>query len=292
MWLLGSIVSAEQAVRAAAATLQAAGSDSALAEATTLVSHVLGVEPQRLLLASAPSRDHQSQIDQLVARRAAGEPVQHLTGRAYFRTTSVAVGPGVFIPRPETEVMTGWALEWLSALSSARVVELCAGSGAISLALASELPGLEIYACELDPVAVDYATRNLAGTQVHLAGADMATAFPQLDGTVDLVIANPPYIPLEAWESVAPDVRDYDPHLALFSGQDGLDAMRVVADTAARLLRTGGVVVAEHAEVQAHSAPAVFVADGRFHTVRDHPDLAGRPRFVSALRGRVAGLPE
>lgn len=291
IWPPGWIVNADQAVRVAAQELADAGSVSPLPEARTLVAHVLGVDPGRLMLAPEPTPDQRARIDELLARRMAGEPVQHLTGEAHFRTVSLQVGPGVFIPRPETEVMTGWALEWLASRGRARVVELCAGSGAISLALTSENPDLEIHACEVDPAAVRYAEINLAGTTVDLACADMATAFSDLDATVDLVIANPPYIPLTAWESVTAEVRDHDPQLALFSGQDGLDAMRVVAGVAARLLRPGGVVVAEHAEAQAHSAPDVFVSNGHFQAVRDHVDLAGRPRFVSALRGRVAGLP-
>lgn len=279
-------------MRAVADRLSAAGSSAAWAEARTLVCHVLNVEPGNLVLSPPPSSAQLAVIDELVSRRVAGEPIQHLTGRAHFRTVSVEVGPGVFVPRPETEVMTGWALDWLAAHPGARVVELCAGSGAISLALATEGTDLEIHACELDPTAYDYAVGNLADSGVDLVCGDMAEAFTELDGRVDLVIANPPYIPLTAWESVTPEVRDHDPHLALFSGEDGLVAMRVVAHSAARLLRPGGVVLAEHAEVQASSAPAIFVADGRFETVRDHVDLTGRPRFVSAVRTRVAGLTE
>lgn len=282
------------ALAVATARLASAGSPSSSAEARTLLAHVLGCEPSQLVLAPPLDDEQQRRFDALVDERAAGRPVQHLTGEAFFRTVRLAVGPGVFVPRPETEVMTGWAIEQLAGIDEPVVVELCAGSGAISRAIAAERPGCRQYAVELDPDAFSWCQRNLAGTGVDLRQGDMAEAFAELDGTVDLVVANPPYIPLEAWESVAPDVRDHDPALALWSGDDGLDATRVVARVAARLLRPGGVVCSEHAEVQEHSAPGVFVDDGHFERVRDERDLAGRPRFVTAVRrsrpsGGVAG---
>jgi release factor glutamine methyltransferase len=194
----------------------------------------------------------------------------------------------VFVPRPETEVMTGWALEQLRPLvfqmQRPLVVELCTGSGAIAKALVDELPRLRVHAVEMSEDAARWAERNLAGTGVELHVGDMARAVPELDGTVDLVIANPPYIPLEAYESVPVEVRDHDPTVALFSGDDGLDAIRVVVDVAARLLRPAGLLCFEHADLQGESAPAVAVASGAFIGVRDHRDLAGRPRFVTAVR--------
>jgi len=140
---------------------------------------------------------------------------------------------------------------------------------------------------ELDERAHRWAERNLAGTGVDLRLGDMADSFPELDGAVDVVVSNPPYIPIEAFESVAPEVRDHDPDLALWSGDDGLDAMHVVERTASRLLSPGGVVGAEHAEVQGEAAPSLFAASGRWVQVRDHRDLAGRPRFVTARRGHA-----
>ena len=217
-----------------------------------------------------------------IARRAAREPLQHLTGTAYFRHVSLAVGPGVFVPRPETELLAGWAIEATLGLEAPVVVDLCTGSGAIARAVADEAPHATVHAIELDPAAHAWAERNLAGTGIDLRRGDLATAFPELDGTVDVVVCNPPYIPLEAWESVAAEARDHDPHLALFSGADGLDAIRALEQRAAELLRAGGVVGAEHADVQGGSAPAVFAAAGRWADVRDHRDLAGRPRFVTA----------
>jgi len=257
------------------------------AEARTLVAHVLDVAPSRLVLSPGLDAAAMATLDGLVSRRAAGEPLQHLTGVAHFRTVTVAVGPGVFVPRPETESMVGWCLDHVRA--GDRVVELCSGSGVVSLAMAAESPGLEQWAVELSPDAVGYLLRNLSGSGVAAVEADMAVALPHLDGTVDLVVANPPYVPLEAWESVPADVRDHDPHLAVFSGLDGLDALRVLADAAARLLRPGGVVAAEHAEVQHEAVVELFGRHGAFDAVRDHRDLNQRWRYVTAVR-RAGGV--
>jgi release factor glutamine methyltransferase len=261
------------------------------ADARLLLAHALGVPGSRLLTVGEVDPDAVDRFEELLGHRATGVPVQYLTGTAPFRHVEVAVGPGVFIPRPETEVMTGWALERLAeAGESPLVVELCAGSGAVSLAIADEFPGARQYAVELSEDAVAYAARNLAGTGVALVQADMAEALPELDGTVDLVIANPPYVPLEAYDGIPAEVRDHEPTLALFSGPDGLDAIRVLAGVAARLLRPGGWVCAEHAELQHASAPAVFVRHGGFDQVRDRRDLTDRPRFVTARRiATVAG---
>lgn len=255
------------------------------ADARLLLAHAVGVPASRLLTIGAIDPDAAARFDDLLTRRQAGIPVQYLTGTAPFRYVEVRVGPGVFIPRPETEAMTGWALDRLAeAGESPLVVELCAGSGAISLAIAQEFRGARQHAVELSEDAVRYAAVNLAGMGVDLVQADMADALPELDGTVDLVIANPPYVPLEAYDGIPAEVRDHEPTLALFSGADGLDAIRVLAGVAARLLRPGGWVCAEHAELQHLSAPAVFVAHGGFDQVRDHRDLNDRPRFVTARR--------
>jgi release factor glutamine methyltransferase len=216
-------------------------------------------------------------------------PLQHLTGSAAFRYAELAVGPGVFVPRPETELLAGWAIERAGEVSAERppvVVDLCTGSGAIALSVATELPGAEVHAVELDPQAVAWASRNLAGLGVDLREGDMADAFPDLDGTVDVVVCNPPYIPLTAYDGVAPEARDHDPVLALWSGEDGLDAIRVLERVAARLLRTGGQVGCEHADLQGEAAPQVFAGTGRWADVRDHRDLAGRPRYLTARLAR------
>jgi release factor glutamine methyltransferase len=165
------------------------------------------------------------------------------------------------------------------------VVDLCTGSGAIARSLADEVPHARIHAVELDERAHHWAELNLSGTGVDLRQGDMAHAFTDLDGQVDVVVCNPPYIPYDAWAGVAPEARDHDPHAALFSaGDDGLDAMRVLEGVAARLLRPGGWVGAEHADLQGESAPQVFASSGRWTDVRDHEDLAGRPRYLTARR--------
>jgi release factor glutamine methyltransferase len=280
-------VRASAARREAAARLREAGVASPERDADLLLAHVLGVGLGRLPLVDDLSGQEQEQYAALLARRAAREPLQHLTGTAAFRHVELAVGPGVFVPRPETELLAGWAIESALALGRAAVVvDLCTGSGAIARAIADEVPDADVHAVELDEGALAWAERNLAGTGVDLRHGDLATAFDDLAGTVDVVVCNPPYIPLEAWESVAAEARDHDPHLALFSGQDGLDAIRVLEQRAALLLRPGGVVGAEHADVQGESAPGVFAASGRWLDVADHHDLAGRARYLTARLAR------
>lgn len=277
---------ASAARRAAAARLHEAGVASPERDADLLLAHVLDVGLGRLPLVDDLTPPQHEAYDALVARRASREPLQHLTGTAAFRHVELLVGPGVFVPRPETELLAGWAIEHSSTHERPVVVDLCTGSGAIAKAIAHEVPHADVHAVELDEEALAWAERNLAGTGVDLRHGDLATAFDDLLGSVDVVVCNPPYIPLEAWESVAAEVRDHDPHLALFSGDDGLDAMRVLEERAARLLRVGGVMGAEHADVQGESAPAVFAATGRWHDVTDHRDLAGRPRYLTARLAR------
>lgn len=273
--------------RSAAERLRAAGVASPERDADLLLAHVLDVPLGRLPLVDRLDDAQQETYDALLARRAAREPLQHLTGSAAFRHVELAVGPGVFVPRPETELLAGWAVDAARALDRpAVVVDLCTGSGAIAKAVADEVPDALVHAVELDEGALAWAERNLAGTGVDLRHGDLATACEDLVGTVDVVVCNPPYVPLEAWESVATEARDHDPHLALFSGQDGLDAMRVLERRAAALLRPGGVVGAEHADVQGESAPAVFAATGRWSEVADHRDLAGRARYLTARLAR------
>ena len=272
----------------AAGRLAAAGVPSPESDAETLLAHVLGTDRGRLVLVDDVADDDAAAYADLVARRAAREPLQHLTGKAHFRLVELVVGPGVFVPRPETELLAGWAIERAAALTDPVVVDLGTGSGAVAKAIANEVPAARVHAVEVDERAHHYATLNLAGTGVDLRLGDLAAAFDDLAGTVDVVVSNPPYIPLEAWESVAVEVRDHDPALALWSGDDGLDAIRVVEERAALLLRPGGVVGVEHADVQGESAPALFAAAGRWSEVRDHRDLAGRPRFTTARIGLAA----
>ena len=269
-------------LRAATDRLRAAGVASAEHDATELLSYVLGTTRSGLVLLEQVPAEAAGAFKALVARRAAREPLQHLTGVAHFRHVELRVGPGVFVPRPETELLAGWAIDQEPSV----VVDLCTGSGAVAKSIKDELPGADVHAVELSPDAFAWAQRNLEGTGVDLRQGDMADAFDDLLGTVDVVVCNPPYIPLEAWESVAVEARDHDPHLALFSGQDGLDAIRVLERRAAQLLRPGGRVGFEHADEQRAAAPAVFAATGRWSDVQDHLDLAGRPRFTTARLAR------
>jgi release factor glutamine methyltransferase len=277
-----------QLLREAADRLRSAGVASPEHDAGELLAHVLGTTRGQLALVAELAPDQRRRYDALLARRAAREPLQHLLGAAWFRHVEVAVGPGVFVPRPETELLAGWAIEQAAALAAAGrtpvVVDLCTGSGVIAKSIADEVPGARVFAVELDPPAHAWAERNLAGTGVELRLGDLATAFDELAGQVDVLVSNPPYVPLEAWESVAVEARDHDPHLALFSGDDGLDAIRVIARRGLVLLKPGGVVGVEHADVQGASAPAVFSDGARWEEVRDHRDLAGRPRFTTARR--------
>ena len=274
------------AQQVAAEQLREAGVPSPEHDAAELLAHVLGTDRPSLALVEDVSAADLATYDALVARREAREPLQHLTGVAWFRHVSLEVGPGVFTPRPETELLAGWAIEAARALEAPVVVDLCTGSGAIARSVVDEVPAAVVHAVEADPAAHAWAARNLEGTGVDLRQGDFAGAFDDLLGRVDVVVCNPPYVPLEAWESVAPEARDHDPHLALFSGDDGLDAIRVLAVRAAELLRPGGVVGVEHADVQGESVPALFSATGRWAEVRDHPDLAGRARFTTARLAR------
>jgi len=278
----------------AASRLREVGIESSQQEARQLLAYAAGVELARLPLLDTVEDAQAAYFLSLINKRAHRVPLQHLTGRAHFRHLELEVGPGVFVPRPETEVMTGWAIEQLRPMvyAVARgesrhlpvVVELGTGSGAVAKSIATELTGTRVYAVEVSDEAAAYAARNLADTTVELQVRDMVGALPELNGTVDLVISNPPYIPLEAFESVVPEVRDHDPLLALFSGQDGLDAIRVVVAEAARLLRPTGLLCVEHSDLQGESVQQIVVQHAGFAAVRDHQDLAGRPRFVTAVR--------
>lgn len=271
------------AIAAAERRLAQAGVASPRRDAEELAAHVLGVDRGGLLLAGSIDA---ARFEELVSARAQRRPLQHLTGVAHFRRVSLAVGPGVFVPRPETEVMVGHIIDFARTFPAGAVaVDLCTGSGAIALALATEVPGLVVHAVELDPGAHAWARRNLAGSGVHLYLGDAADALPELEGTVDVVVSNPPYIPLQAWESVAVEARDHDPPPALWGGgDDGLEVVRAVERTAARLLRPAGRVAVEHADVQGAATLAVFAGTGRWAQVRDHRDLTGRDRYLSAAR--------
>jgi release factor glutamine methyltransferase len=273
------------AVRRAEHHLTAAGVPSPRQDAEELAAQLLGVERRELWRHD----DVPAGFADAVRRRAAREPLQHITGRAYFRHLELAVGPGVFVPRPETELVAGAAIRAARAVEGRPpvVVDLCTGSAAIALAVVDEVPGAQVHAVEREAAALEWAARNCAGSGVDLRGGDLAEAFGDLDGAVDVVVSNPPYIPLGS-VPLDPEVADHDPPAALWSGADGLDAIRVVERVAARLLRPGGTVVVEHADAQGESAPAVFAGAAGWSAVTDHRDLAGRPRYVTAVRSAAA----
>ena len=222
-----------------------------------------------------------------MTQRAQRVPLQHLTGSVGFRWIELAVGPGVFVPRPETESVVQWAVERLQDADNPIVIDLCAGSGAIALSLAHELPDAVVHAVEVDRGALVWLRRNArertrsGDPEVHVHEGRVDDLLPGLDGTVDLVISNPPYIPLG--ERHHPEV-DHDPEIALYAGADGLDVIRQVERAAQRLLKPGGLVVVEHSDQQGSSAPAVFTQG--WSDVHDHQDLTGRDRFVTATKAR------
>ncbi|MFG3253025.1 peptide chain release factor N(5)-glutamine methyltransferase [Streptomyces sp. NPDC048172] len=261
-----------------------AGVPSPRFDAEELAAFVHGVK--RGELHRVADADFDARYWEAVARREAREPLQHITGRAFFRYLELQVGPGVFVPRPETESVVGWAIDAVRAMDVAEplIVDLCSGSGAIALALAQEVPRSRVHAVELDDGAYGWARKNVEGSRVTLHHGDALTALTELDGQVDLVISNPPYIPLTEWEYVAPEARDHDPQLALFSGEDGLDTIRGLERAAHRLLRPGGVVVIEHADTQGGQVPWIFTEDRGWADAADHPDLNNRPRFATARR--------
>ena len=259
-------------------------------DAELLLAHALGVPRARLLTLADVDAGGAARFESLIAQRADRVPLQHLTGRAPFRHLELAVGPGVFVPRPETEQLVSWALTELAGRTAPVVVDLGSGSGAIALSIAHEHPGARVTAVERDPGAIEWTRHNAAAraaagdTPVEVVAGDMTdpTLLGKLDGEVDLVVSNPPYVPEGA--RVPREVADHDPPLALWGGPDGLDVVRGLLVTAARLLRPGGAVGIEHADQQGGSLPALVRRSGNFTRVDDHQDLAGRPRYTTARR--------
>lgn len=270
--------------------LTAADAQSPRAEARHLLAAAAGLDPAGLATTSEVDDAVANRYEELIDRRTAGEPVQYLTGRAWFRKIDVQVGPGVFIPRPETEAVVHFALDQLLNLRadtgpSPVIVDLGTGSGVIAKSILSEYPGTpRMYAVERSEEALRWARRNLAETPATVVAGDMAEALPQLNGQVDLVISNPPYLPAAHADELPADVVDFDPHEALFGGDDGLEVIRKIVPIAARLLRPGGWLIVEHDDTQGHSAAEIIKASAAFSHVEDHPDLTGRPRFVTAVR--------
>lgn len=257
------------------------------ADAVALLSHAWGRSSSEVrradLLGERPDAQVLERLADLVGARCERVPLQHLTGTAYFRALELAVGPGVFVPRPETEMLVDLALDVLPEGGCA--VDLCTGSGALALALAQERPDAVVHAIELDPHAHAWAERNAEamGLDIDLRLGRAQDAFPELEGVVDVVVGNPPYIPVDM-EPVEPEVRDHDPEIALYGGSDdGLRFPLEVAARARKLLQPGGVLVMEHADVQGESLPARLARAG-WGGVIDHRDLTGRPRAVRAVR--------
>lgn len=275
----------------AVAVLTEVGILNAQIDAELLIGHVVGLSrgevQARAITGATLSDDDLVVLSAALKRRAAREPLQHITGRAWFRSLELAVGPGVFVPRPETEEVTQFAIDALRAVPSAApvAVDLGTGSGAIAFSLATEVPQSLVYAIEKSPLAFPWTQQNreLTGAaNATVVLGDLADAFPELDGTVDVVTSNPPYIPRDAVPR-DPEVRLHDPEIALYGGEDGLDVVRQVSITAQRLLHPGGVLVLEHGELQGAAIAALLRADG-WVAVATHPDLLGRDRATTALK--------
>ena len=284
--------------------LAAAGVPSPDTDAILLAAYVKGVPRSRLLLHDRMDQTERTAYERLLTRRMARVPLQHLVGSAPFRNLELAVGPGVFIPRPETELVAQAGIDVLRALPAPerRAVDLCTGSGAVAFALATEAAPAHVTAVEVDDAAVAWARRNAealreeieaSGSRVDVVQADARTCaaddgpLASLRGTVAVVTMNPPYVPSGA-RVRDPEVRDHDPALALYGGVDGLEIIRGAIGTAAELLQPGGLLVIEHSDEQGDEAedgvPALLLADGRWREVADHRDLARKPRFTTATR--------
>ncbi|HVQ52120.1 MAG TPA: peptide chain release factor N(5)-glutamine methyltransferase [Mycobacterium sp.] len=274
-----------QVIDAATVALAEAGVGSPRTDAELLAAHAAATDRGRLAFTDT-GPDFCERYDELVARRAMRVPLQHLTGTAAFGPVTVQVGPGVFIPRPETESLLEWAVA--QPLSQRPlIVDLCTGSGALAVALSKHWPDARIVAIDDSEDALAYARRNTAGTPVELIQADVTQAglLAELDGQVDLVVANPPYIPDAA--VLEPEVAEHDPSHALFAGPDGMAVIDRIVELAARLLRDGGGCAVEHDDTTSARTVEAFAHTGRFGDVTAWHDLTGRPRFVTAVREKV-----
>lgn len=276
--------SLEYALSEATRLLAEAGVPSPRVDAELLAAHLLNVSIGRvraLALTGAPAPDG---YFSLISERAQRIPLQHITGKAYFRRLELAVGPGVFIPRPETESVARLAIAEAAQLERPKVVDLGTGSGAIAAAIADEVPQAQVYAVEVSPMAHAWAQRNLLPLGVTLSLGDLRNALDGHEHTFDVVVSNPPYIPAEAVPR-EPEVSGHDPQLALYGGgSNGLELPMAAARSAARLLVTGGYFVMEHAEVQAQEIAALLAETGLWRRITTHQDLNGRNRATSARR--------
>jgi release factor glutamine methyltransferase len=283
------LTDARELLRAATRQLGEAGVDSPRVDAELLLAHCLDVERSKLPLLGEVDEPARLRFADALARRQAREPLQHIVGTAPFRHLRLAVGPGVFVPRPETELLVDAVLPGLRAGSV--LVDLCAGSGALGLAVADEVPGVRVFAVERSTSALTWLRRNRdqairpgrMATPIEVVAGDVADAglLSELSGLVDVVLSNPPYVPAGAPVGVEVGL---DPAEAVFAGSDGLMLMPAVIATSGRLLRPGGWLAIEHDDSHARSLPDLLIADGRWIDVADHLDLAGRPRYVTAVR--------
>lgn len=282
-------VSLAAVLRASATRLAEVGVPDPLVDAELLIAHVReqsrGEVQAAAIRGDSLSESELSAVEGLVSRRATREPLQHLTGRAPFRHLELQVGPGVFVPRPETEIVVQFAIDALlnDASPSPIGIDLGTGSGAIAMAMATEVPHARIFAAELSPDAYVWAAKNTASAEnLTLVNADLAEAFHELDGTVSVVISNPPYVPDEAIPR-DPEVRLFDPKMALYGGADGLDIVRILSKRGQELLHSGGLLVLEHGELQGHEIRDILTADG-WRAAATHRDLTQRDRATTALR--------
>ena len=276
-------------LRAVATQLADAGVPDPLVDAELLLGHVLGRSRGEVQAAAvrgdAVGDSEAARLQELAQRRAAREPLQHLTGVAAFRHLELAVGPGVFVPRPETETVVQFAIYALiaSAEGAPVAVDLGTGSGAIAMAMATEVPHAQVFAVERSPEAHAWAARNTASAEnLTLVLGDLASAFDELRGRAAVVISNPPYVPDDAIPR-DPEVRLHDPAQALYGGADGLDVVRVISTRALELLHAGGLLVLEHGELQGAEIRGILERDG-WRSAATHQDLTRRDRATTALR--------
>lgn len=288
---LGASVVLGDLVQHAALRFQEVGIDSPQVDSELLAAHVLGLsrgEVQSAMISGRELTSHQAeQLADMFGRRLAREPLQHITGVAFFRNLKLQVGLGVFIPRPETEIVAQLAIDALRNTPAAQpiAVDLGSGTGAIALAISTEVPHSKVFAVEKSELALPFTRKNFetyAAENAFLIEGDLEFALGELDGTVAVVASNPPYIPERAIPRDI-EVRDFDPKLALYGGEDGMDVMRLVSASAQRLLYPGGTLVVEHADSQGAQVCQLLLADG-WRQVESHKDLTGRDRAVTAIK--------
>ena len=269
--------------------LTRAGVVSPCIDSKLLVCFVLVIEKSDLELQLIENRDFPEEklasFKQALARRVNREPLQHITGVAYFRHLELAVGPGVFIPRPETEQLVDVAITQLRDFHNPVVVDLCSGSGAIAIAIQTEVVDSKVYSVELSREAFSYLSSNVKkyGLDSELfRNEDLATAFSELKESVDLVVSNPPYIP-DGAVPIDLEVSLHDPRIALYGGEDGLDVIRVISERAKYLLRPKGRLLIEHAATQASAITELLLSSG-WKEIVSLQDLAGKDRMILASK--------